>query len=326
MSKQSIFLVGATGETGTTILNALLEDGSFEITCLIRTSSAGKPSVQALKDRGLKVVTGDLTGPIEDIVALLEGIDIVIAALFPGSLNDQIPLLKAAAQVGVERFLPCNWGTPAARGGILTLTDTKGEVHDYMMRLKVPYTIVDVGYWYGMSVPRVPSGKFDYAIFVPANNIIAGGTAKNMLMDQTDVGRFTVKAIKDSRTLNKRVYAYGDLLSQNEINEIIERKTGENLELNFLSAEDVSKEKEEAIKGMEAHPREISKMYSVVNWQYADTKYVRADNTPENAEYLGYINGRDLYPDFKWIRFEEFIDDMIAGKGRKIYPHLQLSI
>jgi hypothetical protein len=29
MSKQTVFLVGATGETGGSILNALIEDGSF---------------------------------------------------------------------------------------------------------------------------------------------------------------------------------------------------------------------------------------------------------------------------------------------------------
>jgi hypothetical protein len=29
MSKQQVFLVGATGETGSVILEALLEDGSF---------------------------------------------------------------------------------------------------------------------------------------------------------------------------------------------------------------------------------------------------------------------------------------------------------
>lgn len=29
MSKQTVFLVGATGETGASILDALLEDGSF---------------------------------------------------------------------------------------------------------------------------------------------------------------------------------------------------------------------------------------------------------------------------------------------------------
>jgi len=49
---------------------------------------------------------------------------------------------------------------------------------------------------------------------------------------------FTVRFLKDGRTLNKRVIAYGEVLSQNEIHTIIERATAEKLELtevNILS-------------------------------------------------------------------------------------------
>lgn len=55
MAKQTVFSVGATGETGGAVLQALIEDGSFDITRFIRKSLANKPSVQALKDRGLKL-------------------------------------------------------------------------------------------------------------------------------------------------------------------------------------------------------------------------------------------------------------------------------
>jgi hypothetical protein len=53
--------------------------------------------------------------------------------------------------------------------------------------------------------------------------------------------------------------------------------------------------------------------------QYAITKYVQADNMPENAEYLGYIDARKLLPDFKNRTFGEFLDDLMAGSVRRPY-------
>ena len=40
--------------------------------------------------------------------------------------------------------------------------------------------------------------------------------------------------------------------------------------------------------------------------------------------YLGYINGRELYPDMKFIGFDEFVDELIEGNVRRPYPHVQL--
>lgn len=209
----------------------IYSDTSQDITCFIRTSSEGKPSTQDIKDRGIKVVTGDLNDPIENIVALLQGIDIVICCMSPVSLKDQIPLVDAAVQTGVKRFLPCNWGTPCVRGGILASRDVKEEIHDHLFRYRLGFTIIDIGFWYQASIPRVPSGKFDSMILIPTNEVYAGGSVPNMLVDVRDAGRITVEIIKDDRTLNKRVMAYGEVLSQNEIHKIVEDKTGERLEL-----------------------------------------------------------------------------------------------
>ncbi|CAM1510942.1 Fc.00g084550.m01.CDS01 [Cosmosporella sp. VM-42] len=323
MSKQTVLLLGATGETGSSILEGLIEDGAFNITCFVRTASAGKPAVQQLKDRGLKVVTGDLTGSVEKIIPLLQGINTVISPIFHLDVKDHIPIIDAAVQAGVKRFLPCNWGTPAARGGIMDMRDLKEEVHDHIFRQRLGYTIIDVGFWYQLSYPRVPSGKFDYATAIPINEVYAGGTAPNMIMHKKDVGRITAKIIKDERTLNKRVYAYGDLLSQNEVHAIIEDKTGEKLELISKTKEEVRASLVAAIRAAKDNITDTSNPYRLALIQYTMTKYVREDNTPENAEYLGYVNGRELYPDFKFIKFAEFVNELIAGKVAKPYANRQ---
>ena len=200
------------------------------VVCFIRARSGAKSSTEQLKNRGIKIVTGELDGSKDSIVGLLENVDIVISCMSPMALKDQIPLIDAAVAAGVQRFLPCNWGTPAARG-VLSLRDVKEDVHDHIFRRRLNFTIIDIGFWYQASIPRVPSGRFDSAIFMPVNEVYAGGSTPNMLIDARDAGRITVEIIKDERTLNKRVIAYGDLLSQNEIHSMIEERTGEKLEL-----------------------------------------------------------------------------------------------
>lgn len=47
----------------------------------------------------------DLKGPQDALVSTLSGIDIVISAIFVGSLMDEIPLAEAAKLAGVKRFV-----------------------------------------------------------------------------------------------------------------------------------------------------------------------------------------------------------------------------
>lgn len=47
----------------------------------------------------------DLKGPQDALVSALSGIDIVISAIFVGSLMDEIPLAEAAKRAGVKRFV-----------------------------------------------------------------------------------------------------------------------------------------------------------------------------------------------------------------------------
>ncbi|KAF4625514.1 hypothetical protein G7Y89_g12653 [Cudoniella acicularis] len=307
MSKQKVFLVGATGETGSSILEALIEDGSFDITCFIRTVSAGKPAVQQLRDRGLKVVTGNFFGPIEEITALLQGINTVISTIFPLDVAEQIPLIDASVQAGVKRFLPCNWGTPSPRGGIMDIRDLKEEVHDHIFRQHLGFTIIDVGYWHEATFPRVPSGKFDYAAFLPINEVYAGGTVPNMLMDKRDVGRITAKLSRTSVLLIKGC---------------------EKLELVPVSVDEIRAAVKIAKEAAESDLINVGNKHKLVISQYCESKYVQAHNTPEYAEYLGYINGLELYPDFEYIKFADFVDELIAGKNTallQIFKHFALS-
>lgn len=59
--------------------------------------------------------------------------------------------------------------------------------------------------------------------------------------------------------------------------------------------------------------------YAVSTSQYSWSWGIRGDNTPEYAEYLGYLNAQELYPDFQPRTFEAFVKDLLDGKGSKVY-------
>lgn len=58
--------------------------------------------------------------------------------------------------------------------------------------------------------------------------------------------------------------------------------------------------------------------------QYYYSWGIRGDNTPEYAEYLGYLSSKDLYPDFKLMKFEDFLKDTLNGKVKRVYEEKEI--
>ncbi|KAF2668136.1 eukaryotic translation initiation factor eIF-4A subunit [Microthyrium microscopicum] len=320
---QKILLHGATGETGGDILDGLIEDGSFEITALIRPQSLQKPATKALEPRGVKIVVGDLEKQsVKEIAELLAGYDTVISAVAATAQLDQLKLVDAAAQAGVKRFVPCGFTTVSPPGGVMTLIRAQKEkVHERIWYHHLPYTIIDSGYWYQISFPRLPSGKVDYALMGDKNTIFGDGNAPNMLVDKRDIGKFTARIIKDSRTLNKRVFLHADVLTQNEIITIMEEKSGEKVETKTETHDDLVAKMHAAREAHKIDPSNIMNNVAVYGSEYDVSKYVRKDNTPEIAVYLGYLDTKELYPDFKPNTFSRFVDELLAGQAKLMYQN-----
>jgi nucleoside-diphosphate-sugar epimerase len=207
---------------------------------------------------------------------------------------------------------------------VLKIRDDKEIAFDAILQLKLPYTIIDVGFWYQISYPRVPSGKLDYSLVpvAPApNEYIGDGSTKNLLTDVRDVGEFVARIVKDPRTVNKRVVAWSDELSQKEIFDIVERYTGEVVERKYLSVEQVHEAVAEVrekykLASDEGKARIEMQLYVKEYWL---SKYVKEYNSREMALYVGYLDARELYPDFKPRSFEETFKEVVDGNAVKLY-------
>ena len=277
--------------------------------------------MQKLVDRGFKHLKIDTESKIDP--SLLEPFEIVLSCIGPEGQLSQLNLATASKAAGVKRFVPCGYITICPPGGIMENRDQKEEVNNHILRLKLPYTYIDTGFWHLISFPKLPSGRTDDVHLYGGNEIYAGGDAPNLLVDLRDIGRFVARIIKDPRTLNKRVFMWSDELSQNEIYAISEEMSGEKIKRDSVSAEAVEQRVQEARAAFTASEKKAgvntAERMAIWSSEYIYSKYVRADNSRENALYLGYLDARELYPQFKPSTFRDFFAELLEGGIERPY-------
>lgn len=105
MALENVVLFGAGGSNiGHHLLEALVSDGTFNVSVLARNSSRSSfhDSVNLIK------VSDDF--PHGDTVAALKGQDVVVCTSGIGAHDIQYKLIDAAIEAGVIRFIPSEWG------------------------------------------------------------------------------------------------------------------------------------------------------------------------------------------------------------------------
>ncbi|KAI0786983.1 hypothetical protein C8Q75DRAFT_770263 [Abortiporus biennis] len=301
-----VAILGATGRTGSSIVSALLasSDPKFEVTGLIRPSSIDKSSTTDLAKRDVKVVVADLHGPQDALVSVLKGIDVVIVSISPPITSDEITLADAALKAGVKRFVPNAWAPVAPPRGVMMLRESKEDVLDHLKKIYLPFTHIDTGFWHEVMITRVPSGKLDKVAEFGIPFVIGEGNTPTAIIDIFDIGAYVARIIVDPRTLNRMVFAYGEVLTQKEAIATVERVTGEKVAFVEVAPEKVVK-----VAGSN-----ISFLQKAIV-QYYHIAYVRGDNQPAKARFLGYLDGKELYPDLKIKPLEESVRDGLAGRG-----------
>ncbi|KAM0426092.1 hypothetical protein ACHAPT_008723 [Fusarium lateritium] len=323
MSSIKVAIVGATGETGASIVDGLLGSPTtkFEVTALARPQSLEKPAYVELKNRGVKVVPADLKGPQDTLVSLLSGIDVVISAIYFGSLADEIPLADAAKRAGVKRFVQSALMVVIPPKGVVDFREKKEDILNYIKKLRLPYTYIDAGWWYQLTLPRLPSGRLDYALpaYDSESRIGADGNVPSALADIRDVGRYVARIIADPRTLNKKVHVYSEVFTRNQVYDIVEKHSGEKLDREYITEEEVISRIEEARSNLEANPASLENFGHLGINQLLLSWGIRGDNTPENAQYLGYLDGKELYPDFEYLKFEDYVKAALEGTVKGVY-------
>lgn len=106
-----------------------------------------------------------------------------------------------------------------------------------IQRARLPYTIIDVGCFFQVFVPKVPSGRSDDAHMIYIDHRIVGdGNQKFGLIDLAYIGKYVAQIVSDPRTLNKRVFAYTEALSMNEMWDTMAKASGETPAKDYVSS------------------------------------------------------------------------------------------
>ncbi|KAF4454814.1 isoflavone reductase P3 [Fusarium albosuccineum] len=314
-----VAIVGASGETGQSIVIALIQSAQdFAITVLVRPESVEKPEIQRLKTHDVEVVSLDLEGPHKELVQALAGQEVVISCVIPFSAETQISLANAAKAAGVKRFVPSAFGPVCPPEGVLILREIKQTVLNHIQKIYLPYTVIDVGWWYQSSNPRLPSGKIDYALKFPVSHLAGDGNLPSALTDLRDIGRYVERIITDPRTLNKSVFVYNEVLTQEQIFSKLEEVSGETIPRDYLK-EDNIRQGEDAARARYEQDPSVPNLLGLSTAQYFNSIWLRGDNLPESASYLGYLDGKELYPDFKFVSYSEYAKELVAGKAKGVY-------
>lgn len=65
----------------------------------------------------------------------------------------------------------------------------------------------------------------------------ADGNVPIALADIGDIGRYVAKVIADPRTLNKRVFVYNEIYTQNQVYNLVEKLSGEKIQQSYVSCD-----------------------------------------------------------------------------------------
>ncbi|TBU31894.1 NAD(P)-binding protein [Dichomitus squalens] len=300
--KPLVLLIGATGQTGSSILKGLLDSGA-RVAALVRPSSISKPSTEVLRTSGVEIRAGDIKDSLDSLKKTLEGVNVLISAVGGPALGDQKDVMLAAEEAGVQRVVPCDFATPGAKG-VRGGADIRFGIREYIQSLGVGYTFIDVGWWAQLYLPLPLRSNAPAQVKAGTWLICKDGSANNLVIDKGHIGTFVARIITDPRTLNKAVIAWDDEVTQIAAHEIGERVSGEGEELKkpciYLKRGDYLR-----VASAAAAKDEVAKDPTNVG------AYIK-ENTLENAKALGYLDARELYPDIPKFTLEDVAKDFYA--------------
>ena len=114
--------------------------------------------------------------------------------------------------------------------------------------------------------------------------------------------------------------------SKNQIYDVLEKISGEKLRHEYDSLETYQQRIKDADVKLKEDPTNWGVGVQKVSSEYLISWGIRGDNTPEYAKYLGYITSKELYPDMKFIKFEDYLQEVVDGKAKGVYEELKAQI
>ncbi|KAF8552074.1 NAD(P)-binding protein [Imleria badia] len=268
MSARNVTVFGATGKQGSSVVRALLDDGTFTPRAVTRNANSEK--AQKLKQLGAEVVEGDLwdVASLKNAMKGSEGVFGVTDYYDPknlaqGETSETLMgkhLVDAATEADVKLFV---WSSlpncaKASYGKYSNVYhfDNKANVDDYLRDGVLPYAILRLGWFlentqnFNLLTPTPDSSSYELTIpkFDPKS-------PQYFIWVERDLGQCVLALLKNykddsAHVLGEAFYAVGERMSYTDYAKEIEKAVGK--PVRFVSG---------AATGME----EVDEMYGFQN-------------------------------------------------------------
>ena len=272
MPIKKVALIGANGTLGPAILNALLASTSFIVTVLSRSSS------KSTYPTSVRVTNISDDPTREELAQTLQGQDALVVT-FAGSNSElQIRLANAAAQAGVKRFIPADFGScdsssPRALE-LVPLYGAKQRVREHLQQLAsssdLTWTSLVSGHFFDYGLK---SGLLGFDLGACKARIFDGGDIKWSTTTLETIGTAIVRVLqKDNATANQMLYIQSFCITQNKLLRSVEQIMGKTWQVEHLNSADYIKKVKEEVDRDPKDSEAMENLVSVVgivdsNWE-----------------------------------------------------------
>ncbi|BAT92867.1 hypothetical protein LR48_Vigan27s002800 [Vigna angularis] len=298
--KNRIVVFGGTGYIGKHLVKASLSLGHPTFVYTRPLTSQTPPSkTQLCKDftsMGVTLLQGELE--YEEILEAIKKADIVISALAYPQVMDQLKIIDAIKVAGnIKRFVPSGFGAEEDRIKPLppfqALLEKKMKIRREIEAAGIPYTSVSANCCAAYFVNYLLRPYEDVKNIVVYGN----GEARAVLNYEEDIAMYTVKAANDPRTRN-RVVIYRppkNIVSQNELISLWEKKSGHSFSNTFIL-------EEELVKQSQTLPSPQNIPVSILHSVFIRGDLVKFEIGEDDLE------ASELYPDYNYTSIDQLLD------------------
>lgn len=303
MAKSKVLVIGATGYIGKFIAlaGAALSHPTY---VLVRPPTiAAKPDlIASFKASGITILQGSLEDH-DSLLAAIKEVDVVISAVGQ-QITDQTKIISAIKEAGnIKRFLPSEFGNDVDRVQALepakSIFNLKVQIRRAVEEAQIPHTFVVSNGFAGYFV----SNLFHPGLTSPPRDrvlIHGSGDVKTISVFEEDIGTYTIKAIDDPRTLNKTLHIrpLENILTQNELVALWEKKIGKTLEKEYLPEEEI-------VKQIEGTPFPGNIFPAILHDILIKGDQCNFDLGP------GDVEASSLYPEVKYTSTDEYLNKFV---------------
>jgi len=245
MKKQTILVLGATGNQGGAVAQALLKDGHNLIGV---TRNVESDNSKKLINQGVEMTTADFSDKTT-LVELMKKVDTVFAMTTPGwegdvvtELKHGINLVDAAKEANVNHFIFTSVSDADQNTGIPHF-DSKFEIEQHLKKSGLNHTIVAPAYFYdNIFYPYVMDAVLKEGVL----RIAMPNDTKLQQISAEDIGKFVgIVVNKGEDMFGQRINIAGDAISGEEVAKVLSTVLGKDIKYEGFSPDYLREQSED---------------------------------------------------------------------------------